>query len=91
MLVFVEHRARSLYAYEGDGPEDLCKSIFSSFLFFWLNGVVAFAENLVLTVHPSKSGSDWWYGTTLKDGQSGLFPKTYIEVFQPSIFHLSSV
>jgi hypothetical protein len=53
--------------------------------FFWLNGVVAFAENLVLTVHPSKSGGDWWYGTTLKDGKSGLFPKTYIEVFQTSI------
>ena len=32
MLVFVEHRARSLYAYEGDGPEDLCESRFFLFL-----------------------------------------------------------
>lgn len=63
----IEHRARSLYAYEGDGPEDL-----------------SFAENLVLIVNPSKSGSDWWFGTTLKDGRSGLFPKTYIEVVQPT-------
>ncbi|KAI0689841.1 hypothetical protein BC835DRAFT_1407733 [Cytidiella melzeri] len=60
-----EHRARSLYAYEGQRAEDL-----------------SFGENLVLTAHPSKTGTEWWYGTLLRDGKSGFFPKTYVEQFE---------
>ncbi|KAI0668336.1 hypothetical protein C8Q78DRAFT_1173775 [Trametes maxima] len=40
---------------------------------------LSFGENLILTAHPSKSGSDWWYGTIVRDGKSGFFPKTYVE------------
>ncbi|TFY81602.1 hypothetical protein EWM64_g2415 [Hericium alpestre] len=58
----IEHRVRSLYAYEGQRAEEL-----------------SFGENLVLTAHPSKSGSDWWYGTLVRDGKSGFFPKTYVQ------------
>ncbi|EIN07872.1 hypothetical protein PUNSTDRAFT_103983 [Punctularia strigosozonata HHB-11173 SS5] len=58
-------RVRSLYAYEGQRPEDL-----------------SFGENLVLTAHPSKSGGDWWYGTLVRDGKSGFFPKTYVQEVQ---------
>ncbi|TFK45949.1 hypothetical protein OE88DRAFT_1639082 [Heliocybe sulcata] len=39
-----------------------------------------FGENLVLTAHPSKSDGEWWYGTLVRDGQSGFFPKTYVQV-----------
>lgn len=39
----------------------------------------AFAENLILSAHPSKTGGDWWYGTVVRDGKKGFFPKTYIE------------
>ncbi|KAF8959742.1 hypothetical protein BDZ97DRAFT_1836791 [Flammula alnicola] len=62
----IQHRVRSLYAFEGDGPEDL-----------------SFGENLMLVANPSKSGGDWWYGTTVNTGKSGLFPKTYVEVVTP--------
>jgi len=61
-----QHRVRSLYAYEGDGPEDL-----------------SFGENLIIVANPSKSGGDWWYGTTVNSGKSGLFPKNYVEVITP--------
>lgn len=47
-----------------------------------LTVVVAFGENLVLTAHPSKTGGDWWYGTVVRDGKSGFFPKTYVEPIQ---------
>ncbi|RDB19337.1 Actin cytoskeleton-regulatory complex protein pan1 [Hypsizygus marmoreus] len=62
----ITHRARTLYAFEGEGPDDL-----------------SFGENLVLTVNPSKTGGDWWYGTLVNTGKSGVFPKTYIEVVKP--------
>lgn len=40
---------------------------------------LAFGENVILTAHPSKTGGDWWYGTLVRDGKSGLFPKTYVQ------------
>ncbi|KDQ59802.1 hypothetical protein JAAARDRAFT_56764 [Jaapia argillacea MUCL 33604] len=40
---------------------------------------LSFGENLVLTAYPSKSGSEWWYGSLVQDGRSGFFPKTYVE------------
>lgn len=40
---------------------------------------LSFGENLVLTAHPSKTGADWWYGTLVRDGKSGFFPKTYVD------------
>ncbi|KAJ3482401.1 hypothetical protein NLJ89_g12142 [Agrocybe chaxingu] len=61
-----EHRVRSLYPFEGDGPEDL-----------------SFEENLMIVANPSKTGGDWWYGTLVKTGKAGLFPKTYVEVVTP--------
>jgi hypothetical protein len=42
-----------------------------------------FEENTIVVAHPSKSGSDWWYGTSVADGRSGFFPKTYVQVVQP--------
>ncbi|CAK5279140.1 unnamed protein product [Mycena citricolor] len=58
----VELRVRSLYAYQGDGPDDL-----------------SFSDNIILLANPSKSGGDWWFGKSLRDGSKGLFPKTYVQ------------
>ncbi|KIK11197.1 hypothetical protein PISMIDRAFT_19734, partial [Pisolithus microcarpus 441] len=44
---------------------------------------LSFGENVVIEAHPSKSGGDWWYGTTVNDGRSGLFPQTYVQVVEP--------
>ena len=49
--------------------------------------VLAFSENVTLIANPSKVGGDWWYGKTVSNGKSGLFPKTYVEVFTPSAFY----
>lgn len=43
----------------------------------------AFSENVVIIANPSKSGGDWWYGKNVSTGESGLFPKTYVEVIRP--------
>jgi hypothetical protein len=43
---------------------------------------LSFGENLILTAHPSKSGGDWWYGTVTRDGKSGFFPKTYVQIVE---------
>jgi hypothetical protein len=51
---------------------------------------LAFGENLVLLANPSKSGGDWWYGTVVRDGKSGFFPKTYVEQLEISK-HTSSI
>ncbi|KAI0781525.1 hypothetical protein BD413DRAFT_505992 [Trametes elegans] len=48
---------------------------------------LTFGENLILTAHPSKSGSDWWYGTVVRDGKSGFFPKTYVEQVTSVVAH----
>ncbi|KIJ10660.1 hypothetical protein PAXINDRAFT_172093 [Paxillus involutus ATCC 200175] len=40
---------------------------------------LSFAENTIITAHPSKSGGDWWYGTMVKNGKSGFFPQTYVQ------------
>ncbi|OBZ75962.1 Actin cytoskeleton-regulatory complex protein pan1 [Grifola frondosa] len=40
---------------------------------------LAFAENMMITAHPSKSGGDWWYGTIVRNAKSGFFPKTYVQ------------
>ncbi|KIO00856.1 hypothetical protein M404DRAFT_29251 [Pisolithus tinctorius Marx 270] len=44
---------------------------------------LSFGENIVIEAHPSKSGGDWWYGTTANDGRSGFFPQTYVQVLEP--------
>ncbi|PFH53549.1 hypothetical protein AMATHDRAFT_73354 [Amanita thiersii Skay4041] len=62
----IEHRVRSLYPFEGDGPDDL-----------------SFGDNLIIVAHPSRSGGDWWHGTLVSTGKSGLFPKTFVEVVKP--------
>jgi hypothetical protein len=38
-----------------------------------------FDTNTIIVAHPSKSGGDWWYGTTVKDGKAGFFPQTYVQ------------
>ncbi|TDL18518.1 hypothetical protein BD410DRAFT_497704 [Rickenella mellea] len=43
---------------------------------------LSFAADLIITAHPSKSGGDWWYGTLVKDGKSGFFPSTYVQVLE---------
>lgn len=44
---------------------------------------LSFVENLIITAHPSKTGGDWWYGTIVKDGKSGFFPQTYVQMVEP--------
>ena len=43
-----------------------------------------FAENLVLHVHPSKSGGPWWYGTISSSGAKGFFPSSYVQILDDS-------
>jgi hypothetical protein len=43
----------------------------------------AFEENVVLVANPSRSGGDWWHGTLVGSGKSGLFPKTFVQVVEP--------
>lgn len=62
----ITHRVRTLYAFDGEGPDDL-----------------SFEENYIITANPSKSGGDWWFGTLVSHGKSGIFPKTYVDVVKP--------
>ena len=52
--------------------------------------IPAFGENLIIIANPSKSDGDWWYGIISNTSKSGLFPKTYVEVVEPSMstYHL---
>lgn len=34
---------------------------------------------MILTAHPSRSGGDWWYGSSTRDKKPGFFPQTYVE------------
>lgn len=43
----------------------------------------AFEENVVLVANPSKSGGEWWRGTLVGSGKSGLFPKNFVQVVEP--------
>lgn len=81
-VCWLGHRARSLFAFEGDGPDDLCMCTASSSSrpVLMIGVSLAFGENLTLDVHPSKTGGDWWYGTLISTGKTGMFPKTYVEV-----------
>ena len=38
----------------------------------------------MIIANPSKSGGDWWFGNLVTTGKSGLFPRAYVEVVQPS-------
>jgi hypothetical protein len=29
--------------------------------------------------NPSKTGGDWWYGRSVRDGAAGMFPKAYVQ------------
>ncbi|KAK0492066.1 hypothetical protein EDD18DRAFT_1080080 [Armillaria luteobubalina] len=40
---------------------------------------LSFDENVILKANPSKSDGDWWFGTVVTTGKSGLFPRTYVE------------
>jgi hypothetical protein len=82
-----EHRVRTLYAYEGDKPGDLCKCCVYLSKKLTVNLYIAFGENLILKAHPSKSGTDWWYGTLIRDGKSGFFPRTYVQIVEHGTSH----
>lgn len=43
---------------------------------------MSFGEHMIINAHPSKSGGDWWYGTTVKTAQKGFFPRSYVEVVE---------
>lgn len=45
---------------------------------------LAFAENVVLLAHPSKSGGPWWYGSISGSGAKGFFPSSYVQVMDDS-------
>ncbi len=76
----LEFHVRSIFAYEGQRTEDICELLYTIRLGdHTLIPFAAFGENLILNAHPSKSGTDWWYGTLLRDGSSGFFPKTYVQ------------
>ena len=51
-------------------------------------GCLAFPENVILTARPSKSGGDWWYGTSVRENKSGFFPQTYVERVQTGTYLL---
>jgi actin cytoskeleton-regulatory complex protein PAN1 len=52
---------------------------------------VAFGEDAIINAHPSKSGSDWWYGSLASGGKPGFFPATYVQVIQPGNFIFPSM
>nr|XP_018264468.1 multidomain RhoGEF [Kwoniella dejecticola CBS 10117]OBR86626.1 multidomain RhoGEF [Kwoniella dejecticola CBS 10117] len=59
-------RVRSLYEFAGTRDVDL-----------------SFKEDVVLEAHPAKDASSaWWYGTLVKEGSKGWFPKDYVEELQ---------
>ena len=78
-----EFRARSLYPYQGQRAEDLgaCVAVvmYGSATQDFECKRTDFDINVVIVAHPSKSGGDWWYGTTVKDGKVGFFPQTYVQ------------
>ncbi|KAG2237303.1 hypothetical protein INT48_009036 [Thamnidium elegans] len=56
-------RVKTLYEFTKNRPDDL-----------------EFTENEVIVVQPFQDeNSDWWYGTNEDTGESGYFPKTYVE------------
>ncbi|WRT65306.1 uncharacterized protein IL334_002249 [Kwoniella shivajii] len=56
-------RVRSLYEFTGTRDVDL-----------------SFKEDVVLEAHPAKDASSaWWFGTSVKEGSKGWFPKDYVE------------
>lgn len=63
---------RSLYPYDGQRDVDL-----------------SFAENVVIIAHPAKDPSgEWWYGTTVKSGEKGWFPHSFVsELGRECPFH----
>lgn len=51
---------------------------------------VGFAPDMIIEAHPSKSGGDWWQGTLIASGKSGMFPQSYVEPLKNSTcYHLS--
>jgi actin cytoskeleton-regulatory complex protein PAN1 len=78
----LEHRVRTLYPYESTRPEELC--VFDIILSIpaVLISVPAFKEDVIILAHPSKSGSDWWYGRSMADQSAGFFPKTYAQALE---------
>lgn len=63
MLKLADIRVRSLFEYEGQRDVDL-----------------SFAENVVIDAHPARDASSpWWYGTLVKEGRKGWFPKDYVQ------------
>ncbi|OXH48550.1 hypothetical protein J004_04452, partial [Cryptococcus neoformans] len=59
-------RVRALYEFVGTRDVDL-----------------SFKEDVVIEAHPAKDeSSPWWYGTVVKDGSKGWFPKNYVEHIQ---------
>ncbi|KAH7317531.1 hypothetical protein B0J17DRAFT_724373 [Rhizoctonia solani] len=43
---------------------------------------LSFPENIIIDAHPSKTGTDWWYGTTRKTRTKGFFPRSYVDVVE---------
>jgi hypothetical protein len=46
---------------------------------------LGFGENEILLVQPFQDeNGDWWYGTNEETGESGYFPKSFVEVLETS-------
>jgi hypothetical protein len=65
----------------------------SAFSHLLISPRIAFDENVVLSAHPSKSGSDWWYGTLVKNNQKGFFPSSYVTIIDqgPLLVNLTAL
>ncbi|KAI8372990.1 uncharacterized protein BYT42DRAFT_578797 [Radiomyces spectabilis] len=60
-------RVRTLYPFSKTRDDDL-----------------AFVENEIIIIQPFQDEvSDWWYGTNEDTGESGFFPKSYVENIDP--------
>ncbi|KAI8070947.1 hypothetical protein BC940DRAFT_175940 [Gongronella butleri] len=58
---------QTLYAFEKTREDDM-----------------AFGENEILLVQPFQDDNgDWWYGKNEETGESGFFPKSYVETLDP--------
>ncbi len=68
----------SLYAFEGGSPENLCRSLFQTWCLI-IETPNSLCRECDHQAHPSKSGSDWWYGTLSQGAKKGFFPRNYVK------------
>ncbi|KAI8457936.1 hypothetical protein BY996DRAFT_6411272 [Phakopsora pachyrhizi] len=69
------------FEFEGVFPPSLSAAIRVRTLYAYKSQCpedLSLVENIVIEAHPSKIDNDWLYGTDVKSGRAGTFPKAYV-------------